>query len=191
MVTRNDIVKYLVDEFYGRDAANAAKATGHTKQQLDWWLTNKHQPHKINVSRLLFHSVVPEFKMITEFALITKPTKAVSLHKRLATILAGHEKASGLYVFYDSMANLIYLGKTDGKMLSEVYQQIKTGIPGGILPKAVSANAKRLDVVRYISAYSIPTSDHADYAKHVEGLILRISKPRLNKNVGRLRAAGA
>jgi hypothetical protein len=49
----------------------------------------------------------------------------VNLHKRLAIILAGHENASGLYAFCDSMANLIYLGKTDGNMLSEVYQQIK------------------------------------------------------------------
>jgi len=122
---------------------------------------------------------------------IRKPTNKVTLHKRLATILDGHENASGLYAFYDSMANLIYLGKTDGNMLGEVYQQIKAKIPNGILPKAISTEAKRLDVVRFISAYSIPTSDHADYAKHVEGLILRISKPRLNKNRGKLRAAGA
>jgi hypothetical protein len=189
MLSRNDIVKYLVDEFYDGDAGTAAKATGHTKQQLNWWLTKKHQPHKANVSRLIFFAVVPEFKVINEFRLFRRPTKTVSLHKRLAIILAGHEKASGLYAFYDSMANLIYLGKTDGNMLSEVYQQIKAKIPAGILPKVISTDAKRLDVVRYISAYSIPTSDHADYAKHVEGLILRISKPRLNKNLGTLRPA--
>jgi hypothetical protein len=169
MVSRNDIVKYLLDEFYDGDAAKAAKATGHTKQQLEWWLAKKHQPHKAVVSRLIFFAAVPEFKVITEFALFRKPTKSVTLHKRLATILAGHEKASGVYAFYDSMANLIYLGKTDGNMHSELYQQIKTKISPGILPKAISTNAKRLDVVRYISAYSIPTSDHADYAKHVEG----------------------
>lgn len=71
-------------------------------------------------------------------------------------------------------------------MPGEVYQQIKIKIPGGILPKAISDD----DVVRYISAYSIPTSDHADYEKHVEGLILRVSKPRLNKNLGTLKTAG-
>jgi hypothetical protein len=69
-----------------------------------------------------------------------------------------------------------------------VYQQIKTEIPDRILPKIIAAKAKR-DVVRYISAYSIPASDQADYAKHVEALILRISKPRLNKNIGNLKAA--
>jgi hypothetical protein len=189
MLSRNDIVKYLVDEFYDGDAGAAAKATGHTKQQLYWWLTKKHQPHKINVSRLIFYAVIPQFKVITEFTLLRRPTKTVNLHKSLAIILAGHENASGLYAFYDSMANLIYLGKTDGNMLSEVYQQIKAKIPAGILPKAISTDAKRLDVVRYISAYSIPTSDHADYAKHVEALILRISKPRLNRNLGTLKPA--
>jgi hypothetical protein len=69
MLSRNDIVKYLVDEFYDGDAGAAAKATGHTKQQLNWWLTKKHQPHKINVSRLIFYAVIPQFKVITEFTL--------------------------------------------------------------------------------------------------------------------------
>ena len=31
MVSRNDIVKYLVDEFYSGDAGTAAKATGHSQ----------------------------------------------------------------------------------------------------------------------------------------------------------------
>lgn len=189
MLSRHEIIKYLVDEYYGGDAGEAAKSTGQTKQQVEGWLDKTHQPHKRNVSRLIYFSVVPEFKVITEFALFRKPTKRVKLLRRLSIILKGHENASGLYAFYDSMANLIYLGKTDGNMLGEVYQQIKTTIPVGILPKAISKDAKRFDVVRYISAYSIPTSDHADYAKHVEGLILRISKPRLNKNLGTLQPA--
>jgi len=191
VVSRNDIVKYLVDEFYDGDAGRAAIATGHTKQQINWWLTKTHQPHKANVGRLIFFGVVPEFKVITEFALIKQPTPKTTLHKRLATILKGHEKASGLYAFYDSMANLIYLGKTDGNMLGEVYQQIRAKISAGILPKPVASDARRQDVVQYISAYSIPPSHHADYAKHIEGLILRISKPRLNKNLGALKSAGS
>ncbi len=189
MASRNEFIRYLVDEYYGGDAGKAAKSAGQTKQQLEGWLTKAHQPHKNTVSRLIFFSVVPEFKVITEFALFRKPTRRTTLWKRVSEILKGHENASGLYAFYDSMANLIYLGKTDGNMLGEVYQQIKAKIPAGILPKVISKDAKRYDVVRYISAYSIPTSDHADYAKHVEGLILRISKPRLNKNLGTLRPA--
>jgi hypothetical protein len=189
MINRNNIVKYLIDEFYGGDPGIAAKATGHTKQQIEWWLAGTHQPHKLNVSKLIFFAAVPEFKVITEFALLRRPNEGNTLHKRLAVIFRGHERTSGLYAFYDSMANLIYLGKTDGNMLAEAYQQIKAKIPNGILPTAIAANAKRVDVVRYISAYSIPASDNADYAKHVEGLILRISKPRLNKNLGRLKPA--
>ena len=60
MVSRNDIVEYLVEEFYDHEAAKAAKATGYTKQQLDWWLTKKHQPRKANVSKLIFFAVVPK-----------------------------------------------------------------------------------------------------------------------------------
>jgi len=177
----------LIDEYYGGDTGAAARRTGQTRQQIEWWLKEKHQPNKKNVSRLIYFSVVPEFKVITEFALFRRPTEKVTLRKRLSLVLKGHEKASGLYAFYDSMANLIYLGKTDGNMLNEVYQQIRTQIPAGILPKAVSKTARRLDVVRYISAYSVPPSEHGDHAKHVEALILRISKPRLNKNLGALR----
>jgi hypothetical protein len=188
MVSRNDIVQYLVDQYYNGDAGKAAKATGRTKQQVQWWLDRTHQPRQNNVSQLLFYAVVPEFKVITEFTLLRRPTARVKLRGRLARILKGHEYASGLYAFYDSMANLIYLGKSDGNLLAECYQQIKASIPAGTLPKSIGA-AQRFDVVRYISAYSVPPSEHADYAKHVEGLILRISKPRLNKNLGTLQQA--
>jgi hypothetical protein len=185
MVSRNQIIEYLIDEYYEGDAGVAARRTGQARQQIEWWLKRKHQPNRSNVDKLIYFSVVQKFEVVAEFAPLRRLTR-VTLHKQLSLILKGHERVSGLYAFYDSMANLIYLGKTDGNMLHEVYQQIKSKIPAGILPKAVSKTAKRLDVVRYISAYSIPTSDHADHAKHVEALILRISKPRLNKNLGAL-----
>jgi hypothetical protein len=35
VISRNDIVKYFVDEFYGGDAGKTAKATEHTKQQIE------------------------------------------------------------------------------------------------------------------------------------------------------------
>jgi hypothetical protein len=42
------------------------------------------------------------------------------IHARLARMLKGHEKASGLCAFYESMANLIYLGKSDGHLFRGV-----------------------------------------------------------------------
>ncbi len=44
--------------------------------------------------------------------------------------------------------------------------------------------------VRYLSAYEVRKSEAGDNARHVESLILRISKPRLNKNIGTLKEAG-
>ncbi len=114
----------------------------------------------------------------------------MTVHKRLSTNLARHKKASGLYAFYDLMADLIHLGKPTATCRARCISRSKPKYSGGILPEAISDDAKRVDVVRYISAYSIPTSDHAGYAKHVEGLILRVSKPRLNKNLGSLKTAG-
>jgi hypothetical protein len=38
--------------------------------------------------------------------------------------------------------------------------------------------------VKYISAYEVKIFDNFDYPKHVESLILRISKPRMNKQIG-------
>jgi hypothetical protein len=44
-------------------------------------------------------------------------------------------------------------------------------------------------MVPYISAYSVNKSEFEDYAKHVEVLILRIRKPPLNTNSGKLEKA--
>lgn len=46
-----------------------------------------------------------------------------------------------------------------------------------------------IEVVRYISAYDVGTVDWDDFPKHVESLVLRISKPKLNTNIGTLRKA--
>lgn len=42
------------------------------------------------------------------------------------------------------------------------------------------------EAVRYVSAYEIPIIEHLDYPKHVEALVLRLSKPIGNKILGKL-----
>jgi hypothetical protein len=86
------------------------------------------------------------------------------------------------------MANLIYIGKSDGNLLLETYAQLKAAIKKPF-PKGVRQPESRLDVVRYISAYHVQKSIFEDYAKHVESLILRISMPKLNANIGNLKKA--
>jgi hypothetical protein len=44
----------------------------------------------------------------------------------------------------------------------------------------------RHQVVKYISAYEVKIFENFDYPKHVESLILRISKPIMNKQIGLL-----
>lgn len=56
-----------------------------------------------------------------------------------------------------------------------------------ILPRGAKQPKKKRDAIRYLSAYEVLGSDVGDNLKHVEGLILRISKPRLNKNIGKLK----
>jgi hypothetical protein len=130
----------------------------------------------------------PEFRVIAEYVPIQTAGSEASVHKQLAATLKGHEKASGLFAFYDSMANLVYLGKSDGNLLEETKQQLKADVKKSF-PKGVSQPESRLDVVRYISTYYVQRSDFEDYAKHVESLILRISKPVLNTNIGKLEKA--
>ena len=96
---------------------------------------------------------------------------------------------SGLYAFCDSMATLIYLGKSDGHLLEECYNRLRATLNKHVFPKGAKHPKTRLDVVRYVSAYFVRDSEFEDHAKHVEALILRISKPILNTNIGELRRA--
>ena len=86
------------------------------------------------------------------------------------------------------MANLVYIGKSDGNLLAEIYQQLNAQVKKPF-PRGARQPEHRLDVVRYISAYYTQPSIFEDYAKHMESLILRISKPTLNANIGKLKKA--
>jgi hypothetical protein len=131
----------------------------------------------------------PEFKVIAEYEPIDITESDDKLRTQLGRLLKGYERASGLYAFYDSMANLIYIGKSDGNLLSECHGRLHARVPHRVFPKGARQPKTRLDMVRYVSAYYVPSSDFTDYARHIESLILRISKPVLNKNVGRLQPA--
>jgi hypothetical protein len=87
------------------------------------------------------------------------------------------------------MANLIYLGKSDGRLLEECYNQLRAILNKRVFSKGAKQPKTGLDVVRYVSAYYVRDSEFEDHAKRVEALILRISKPILNKNIGTLRKA--
>lgn len=186
MGTRNEVVKYLVKKYFKDDIAKAAEVSRFSRQQLSDWLFEKKTPQEANVDWLMHVAIAPEFQVIFEYAPIETSGAEASVRQQLAHLLEGREQASGIYAFYDSMANLIYIGKSDGNLLGECYTQLNRSIRDGIFPKGARQPEKRLDVVRYVSAYDVQASQFKDYAKHVESLILRISKPRLNSNIGHI-----
>lgn len=190
MVSRKDVVRYLVNEYYGNDVGKAAKATQFTKQQIGNWMKKggHHEPQKRNVGKLMYRTFAPGFTVITEYKPLDASGQA-KIHAQLRAMLKGHEKASGIYAFYDSMANLVYLGKTKHNLLAECYQQLGKAVQTHVFPKGAKQPKKRTDVVRYVSAYCVRDTEFEDYAKHVESLILRISKPILNTNIGKLQKA--
>ena len=91
-------------------------------------------------------------------------------------------------MFYDARAQLLYVGKATkllAEMNSALNRNAQISFPKGVKKR----NFKVCDLVRYVSAYNVKRMDGMDHAKHIESLILRISKPPINKNIGRLEPA--
>lgn len=189
MATRNEFVQYVVDTYYDGDADEAARVSGYSKAQITGWVRGDNTPQEGSVGWLLHRAIAPEFQVIAEYVPIETSGTKTSIRTQLRKMLGGHEKGSGLYAFYDSMANLVYIGKSDGNLFEECSTQLSAALHTGVFPKGAKQPKARVDVVRYISAYYVQGSDFEDYAKHVESLILRISKPALNKNIGKLQKA--
>jgi hypothetical protein len=137
----------------------------------------------------MHHAFEPAFTIIAEFKPIEYNGTVQGVHGQLSTIFKGFHQASGVYAFYDSSGNLLYLGKADGRLLAEVYTQIKAKVTKTAFPRGAPHPKTRLDMVRYVSAYGVNKSEFEDYAKHVEAIILRIRKPPLNSNSGKLEIA--
>jgi len=185
MADRNSVFRYFLSEYYESDVDLMARELGLARSDLIAWRDDYRVPQRKNVEYLLRSVLVPEFKVIVEFFEFDS-TQSVS--SRLQMMYRGHERRSGIYAFYDSMANLQYVGKASN-LLKETEDAIKRShevvFPAGIK----NQNIPRHSVVRYISAYDVKIVNGFDYPKHVESLILRISKPTMNKYIGRLEAA--
>ena len=185
MTTRTDILQYIVDEYFDGDTKKTAEISGYTQAQIAGWLSGKRIPQKNTIEYLIQCAFIPEFKVIAEFAEFDKQK---ALQTQLKTILGGHVEDPGIYAFYDSLGNLIYLGKAK-KLLPEITSAINRKIHIAF-PKGVNSTPKtRTEIVKYISAYDVGAVKWNDFPKHVESLILRISKPLLNKNIGSLEKA--
>ncbi|MBU2786255.1 hypothetical protein HAP93_10865 [Acidithiobacillus ferriphilus] len=185
MTTRAEILQYIVDQYFGGDLKKTAEISGYTQAQIANWLSGKRNPQKNTIEYLIQCAFIPEFKVIAEFAEFDNQ-KAVQT--QLKAILGEHAQDPGIYAFYDSMGNLLYLGKAT-KLLGEISSAINRVVHIAF-PKGVKIAPKnRTEIVKYISAYDVGAVKWNDFPKHVESLILRISKPLLNKNIGSLAKA--
>lgn len=185
MEKQNVLINYLVDEYFDGDVAKASEATEFSAQAIREWIGGKRCPQKKTIDYFIHKIFVPEFKVIVEFGLFEAGD---NIRQQLKGVLNGHENNAGIYAFYDAMANLLYVGKAT-KLLEECYSAIRRDVPVTFPAGVKNVPEKRYEVVRYISAYDVGDSRWLDYPKHVESLILRISKPILNKQIGYLEKA--
>jgi hypothetical protein len=159
--------------------------SGYSKAQMSSWLSGSRAPQKQTIEYLIQCAVMPEFKVIAEYAQFSGSD---ALQTQFKTILKDHTQSPGLYAFYDALGGLLYVGKAT-KLMPEMISAIKRTVHIDF-PKGVKVRpSSRIEVVRYVSAYDVGSAKWDDFPKHVESLLLRISKPRLNKNIGFLARA--
>jgi len=179
------IIKYFLRQYFNDDVSEMANGTGYSAMTINEWASGNVIPNHSTIAFIQGVIFTPEFSVIEEFFEIDSKAKILS---QLKEMYAGHEHRSGIYAFYDSMANLLYVGKATN-LLEETYSALRRDseiiFPAGITNK----NVMRHQVVKYISAYDVKLFENFDYPKHVESLILRISKPTMNKQIGILNKA--
>lgn len=185
MSSRSEILNFIVFEYYQSNVEKASYITGYAKAKIKSWLSGEIIPQKATITYFLQCAFVPEFRVIAEYE---EFSHSHALQTQLKKILGEHCSDSGIYAFYDSLGNLIYLGKAK-KLQAEITSALNR--PFHInLPKGVkNPPESRKEIVRFISAYDVGATSWGDYPKHVESLLLRISKPLLNKNIGTLERA--
>ena len=184
-VNRNEILKYFVETYFGSDLQKVEAVTGYTVAQLNSWISGSVTPMKVTIEYMLHCIFTPEFKVIFEFAEFD-PNKKIK--PQLREMLGAHSENPGIYAFYDSIGNLLYIGKATN-LLQESYDSIRREVSLSFPSGIKSAPEKRYEIVRYVSAYDVGNSNWMDYPKHVESLVLRLSKPPLNKITGGLEPA--
>ncbi len=180
-----ELIDYLVSEYFEDDEKRFGTQTNYTLQQIRSWRSGAKKPHAATLRWLLSTTLAPEFSVACEFKKVKLNAKS-DISSQLDQALGAHGSKCGVYAFYDSMCNVIYVGKASTSLKSEMYQQLRLKL-GINFPKAVkSSPTERWEATAYVSAYEIPSVEHLDYPKHVESLTLRLSKPVGNKVLGTL-----
>lgn len=184
-LNRNEVLQYFIDTYFHGDVSKAAEETGYSRPQVEAWLDGSVTPMRQTVEYLVHTIFTPEFKVIVEFAEFDANEQ---VKPQLRDMLGNHGANPGIYAFYDSTGDLLYVGKAT-TLLDESYSSILREVTLNFPSQVRNAPSQRYEIVRYVSAYDVGTSEFVDYPKHVESLILRISKPPLNRITGGLEPA--
>ena len=174
-----EILQYFLETYFGNDRQLLVEVTGYTMNQVESWLDRGVQPQNKTLEYVIHCALAPEFKIIAEYLPFEPMRASGGRREQIRKILGNHADKRGLYAFYDATANLLYIGKTDNNLLDEMCQALNQKIN-------TNFELKRWSIVRYASAYYVGGSSSFDYPNHVESLMLRISRPRLNTTVGGL-----
>lgn len=181
----NELIGYVFKNYYSSDIKKLSNITGYTKQQLEQWISGTRKPRLTTMRYILSKTIAPEFSVVCELEPVQFVDKA-DIRPQLQKVLGEHHKKCGIYAFYDSACGLYYIGKASTSLIVEMAQRLGNKV-GLKFPKLVKQHPKeKWQVVRYVSAYEIPEVEHIDYQKHVEALLLRISKPIDNIQIGSL-----
>lgn len=185
---RTVVLKYFVQQYFDNDVKQVAEITGYKESQIKNWLEGKTQPQKATLKYIIHCATAPEFYIINEFFPFDN---SKALQTQIKELLGNRDKCAGIYAFYDAFGNLLYVGKASTDLLKEIQDALKRTIPVEKLPNFKNIGEKdrpqiRAELVKYISAYYVGETEFSDYPKHVESLILRISKPLFNKIKGSL-----
>jgi len=185
----NELVEYLVREYFSGSTKAIADHTRYAKHQIDSWFQGAHRPQNGTLRYLLSSVIAPELKIVCEFSPVSFRESGGGIREQLRQALSDHQDRPGIYAFYDSMCNVFYVGKAAKGLLNEMYQQLRNPL-GMDFPKAIKhPPRKRWEVACFASAYEVPSIEHLDYPRHVESLVLRMSKPSGNKILGKLNFA--
>lgn len=179
----NATIRFAIEHYFDGNVSQAADRTGYTQAQIKRWIKDEITPRLVTVRYFMLVALIPEFKIVCEHHPYDYKQ---SMTEQLKKMLNGHHDAPGIYVFYDSLCEPIYLGKANSSLKTEITSALNRSVSLSY-PKSISSPPKKVkELVAYISAYDVAGKEHSDYPKHVESLILRINKPKLNKQSGSL-----
>lgn len=122
-MNRSDVFRYFLERYIGNDLDELADATGYSSRQINGWLDGQAQPQKGTLEYVIHCALAPEFMIISKYHPIVPNTKPVK-KEQIRLMLGNHKNKRGIYSFYDATADLIYIGKTDNDLLTEISQAL-------------------------------------------------------------------